>query len=322
MVTAPGPGSGKMATCLSQLYHENKRGVKAGYAKYETFPVWNLPLNHPVNIAYEAATVDLDDMNTIDPFHLEAYGETTVNYNRDVDIFPVLKATMDRILGECPYKSPTDMGVNMAGLGIVDDEACCEAARMEIVRRYFQTAVEVKRTGVGEEQVEKLELLMNKAEVTPSVMRARSAALLKEETTGHPAGAMVLPDGHVVTGKTSSLLGAASSLLMNALKGVSGVDDAIDVISDSVIKPICHLKTDHLQSKNPRLHSDETLIALAVSSEDDELADRLMDHVQDLRGCDAFFSVIISSQDETLYRTLGINVCCEPKYEQHRYYHK
>ncbi len=322
VVTAPGPGSGKMATCLSQLYHENKRGVKAGYAKYETFPVWNLPLNHPVNIAYEAATVDLDDMNTIDPFHLEAYGKTTVNYNRDVDIFPVLKATMDRILGECPYKSPTDMGVNMAGLGIVDDDACCEAARLEIVRRYFQTAVEVKRTGVGEDQVEKLELLMNKAEVTPAVMRARSAALLKEETTGHPAGAMVLPDGTVVTGKTSTLLGAASSLLMNALKGVSGVDDAIDVISDSVITPICHLKTDHLQSKNPRLHSDETLMALAVSSQNDELAARLIDHVEDLRGCDAFFSVIISSQDETLYRTLGINVCCEPKYEQHRYYHK
>lgn len=322
VVTAPGPGSGKMATCLSQLYHENKRGVKAGYAKYETFPVWNLPLSHPVNIAYEAATVDLDDMNAIDPFHLEAYGETTVNYNRDVEIFPVLKATMERISGTCPYKSPTDMGVNMAGLAISDDESVCEAARAEIVRRYFQTAVECKRSGSGDEQVEKLEMLMNKAEVSVNTLPARSAALLKEETTGHPAGAMVLPDGRIVTGKTSSLLGAASSLLMNALKGVAGVDDSIDVISDSVITPICHLKIDHLKSKNPRLHSDETLLALSVSSATNPLADTLIDNLEDLRGCDAFFSVIVSSQDEKLYRTLGINVCCEPKYEQHRYYHK
>ena len=260
VVTAPGPGSGKMATCLSQLYHEHKRGVAAGYAKYETFPIWNLPLKHPVNIAYEAATVDLNDANTIDPFHLEAYGETTVNYNRDVEIFPVLKAMMERISGESPYQSPTDMGVNMAGNAIVDDEAVREAAKMEIVRRYFQTAVETRRSGTGQEHVEKLELLMNQAGVNASFSPARSAALLKEETTGGPVGAMVLPDGSVVTGKTSSLLGAASSLMMNALKGVSGVDDEIDVISDEVIEPICRLKTDCLHSRNPRLHSDETLI--------------------------------------------------------------
>ena len=322
VVTAPGPGSGKMATCLSQLYHENQRGVKAGYAKYETFPVWNLPLKHPVNIAYEAATVDLDDANTIDPFHLEAYGTTTVNYNRDVEIFPVLKAMMERISGTSPYQSPTDMGVNMAGNAIVDDEAVRDAAKMEIVRRYFQTAVEVKRSGVGQERMERLELLMNQAGVNASLSPARSAALLKEETTGGPAGAMVLPDGSVVTGKTSSLLGAASSLLMNALKGLAGVDDDIDVISDEAITPICRLKTEQLNSRNPRLHSDETLIALSISSATDPLAKKLIDHVNDLYGCDAFFSVILSATDEKLYRTLGINVCCEPKYEQHRYYHK
>ena len=322
VVTAPGPGSGKMATCLSQLYHEHKRGVAAGYAKYETFPVWNLPLKHPVNIAYEAATVDLNDANIIDPFHLEAYGETTVNYNRDVEIFPVLKAMMERISGSSPYQSPTDMGVNMAGHAIIDDEVVREAACMEIVRRYFQTAVDVKRTGAGEEQLEKLELLMNQAGVNASLSPARSAALLKEEMTGRPAGAMVLPDGSVVTGKTSTLLGAASSLMMNALKGVAGVADEIDVISDDAIEPICRLKTDRLHSKNPRLHSDETLIALSISSATDPLAAKLIEHVEDLRGCDAFFSVIISATDEKMYRTLGINVCCEPKYEQHRYYHK
>ncbi|MEQ3363185.1 DUF1846 domain-containing protein [Raoultibacter massiliensis] len=321
VVTAPGPGSGKMATCLSQLYHEHKRGVNAGYAKYETFPVWNLPLKHPVNIAYEAATVDLDDVNTIDPFHLEAYGETTVNYNRDVEIFPVLKAMLERIGGESPYKSPTDMGVNMAGYAIVDEDAVCDAAKMEIVRRYFQTAVDVKRTGVGEEQVEKLELLMNQAGVNASLSPARTAALLKEEMTGSPAGAMVLPNGTVVTGKTSMLLGAASSLMINALKELGGTGD-IDVISDSVIEPICHLKTEHLNHKNPRLHSDETLIALSISSVTNPLAAEIIEHTGELRGCDAFFSVIISSTDEKLYRTLGINVCCEPKYEQHRYYHK
>ena len=322
VVTAPGPGSGKMATCLSQLYHEHKRGVTAGYAKYETFPIWNLPLTHPVNIAYEAATADLDDDNIIDPFHLEAYGETTVNYNRDVEIFPVLRAMMERIMGESPYKSPTDMGVNMAGLAIVDDEACREASNMEIVRRYFQTAVEHKRTGCGERALSKIELLMNRAGVTANLSPARSAALLKEEMTGAPAGAMVLPDGTVVTGKTGNLLGAASALLMNALKGVSGVDDELEVISDAVLEPICHLKTQHLHNQNPRLHSDETLLALSVSSVQNPLAGDLIDNADKLRGCDAYFSVIVSSADEKLYRTLGINVCCEPKYEQHRYYHK
>ncbi|MEF2655990.1 MAG: DUF1846 domain-containing protein [Eggerthellaceae bacterium] len=322
VVTGPGPGSGKMATCLSQLYHEHERGIEAGYAKYETFPIWNLPLKHPVNIAYEAATVDLNDANTIDPFHLEAYGETTVNYNRDVEIFPVLKAMMERILGTSPYQSPTDMGVNMAGKAIIDDDAVRDAAKMEILRRYFQAAVDARRTGSDNEYVERLELLMNQAGIDVSYSSARTAALLKEETTGAPSGAMELPDGSVVTGKTSDLLGAASSLLMNALKGVAGVDDDIDVLSDEVIEPICQLKTGTLNSKNPRLHSDETLLALSVSSATDPLAKQLIDHAGDLRGCDAFFSVIISPTDEKLYRTLGINVCCEPKYEQRSYYHR
>lgn len=322
VVTAPGPGSGKMATCLSQIYHEHKRGVVAGYAKYETFPVWNLPLTHPVNIAYEAATADLDDDNIIDPFHLEAYGETTVNYNRDVEIYPVLRSMMERIAGECPYKSPTDMGVNMVGFCISDDDACRESALNEIVRRYFATAVDVKRNGVGKRALEKIEMLMNQANVTTNFSPAHSAALLKAEKTGKPAGAMVLPDGSVVTGKTGNLLGAASALLMNALKGVSGVSDDIDVISDNVIEPICHLKTAHLHNQNPRLHSDETLLALSVSSVSNPLAERLIDNSGKLHGCDAYFSVILSATDERLYKTLGINVCSEPVYEQHKYYHK
>lgn len=322
VVTAPGPGSGKMATCLSHIYHEFKLCVVAGYAKYETFPIWNLPLTHPMNIAYEAATADLDDNNIIDPFHLEAYGTTTVNYNRDVDIFPVLRSTMERIMGECPYKSPTDMGVNMAGYAIVDDEACREAAENEIVRRYFAAATEVKRTGSGERALEKIEILMTQAEITTNLSPARSACLLKAEMTGGPAGAMVLPDGSVVTGKTGNLLGAASALLMNALKGVSGVEDDVDVISDDVLEPICHLKSEHLGNANPRLHSDETLLALSVSSASNPLAEKLIDNADKLKGCDAYFSVIISSTDEKLYRTLGVNVCCEPKFESHRYYHK
>lgn len=322
VVTAPGPGSGKLATCLSQVYHEHSRGISVGYAKFETFPVWNLPLNHPVNIAYEAATVDLDDSNIIDSFHLDAYGETTVNYNRDVEAFPVVKALMEKILGKSPYQSPTDMGVNMVGFAIEDDEACREAARMEIVRRYFSAAVSVKRTGMGQEQVDKLKVIMKKAGVTKDYSPARSAALLKEETTGAPVGAMVLPDGTVVTGKTSERLGAASSLLMNALKSVTGVDMELEVIADEAIEPISRLKTARLGSRNPRLHPDETLIALSITSATSEVAARVLAGLPKLRGCDAFFSVIISSTDEALLKKLGINVCCEPKYERHTFYHR
>ena len=322
VVTAPGPGSGKLATCLSQLYHEHRLGVDAGYAKFETFPVWNLPLKHPMNIAYEAATVDLDDSNIIDPFHLEAYGKTTVNYNRDVEAFPVVRALMEKIAGESPYQSPTDMGVNMVGFAITDDDACAEAARMEIVRRYFTAAVNVKRTGAGQDHVDKLKLIMKKAGVTKDFSPARSAALLKEETTGSPVGAMVLPDGSVVTGKTSNRLGAASSLLMNALKTVTGVDLELEVISNEAIEPISRLKTQQLGSRNPRLHPDETLIALSITSATSEVAARVLAGLPKLRGCDAFFSVIISATDEALLKKLGINVCCEPKFERSGYYHK
>ena len=322
VVTAPGRGSGKLATCLSQLYHEHKRGVAAGYAKFETFPVWNLSLNHPVNIAYEAATVDLDDANIIDPFHLEAHGQTTVNYNRDVEAFPVVKALMEKILGESPYQSPTDMGVNMVGYAICDDAACRDAASMEIVRRYFDAAVSVKRSGFGQEHVDKLKGIMKKAGVDKDLSPARSAALLKEETTGSPAGAMVLADGRVVTGKTSERLGAASSLIMNALKAVTDVDMELEVISDDAIEPISKLKIRQLGSNNPRLHPYETLIALSITSASSEEARRVISGLECLRGCDAFFSVIISASDEALLKKLGINVCCEPKFERHSFYHR
>ena len=322
VVSAPGPGSGKMATCLSQLYHEHKRGVDAGYAKFETFPVWNLPLKHPVNIAYEAATADLDDNNIIDPFHLDAYGDITVNYNRDVETFPVLRAMLERISGESVYKSPTDMGVNMVGFAISDDEVCRAAAKGEIVRRYFHTAEQLRRTGVGSDALAKIELLLNEAGIDKDYSPARAAALLRAEVTGAPAGAMVLPDGSVVTGKTSEIMGAASSLLLNALKKVAGVDLETYVVSDEALVPITHLKTEHLHSRNPRLHSDETLIALSISSATNPLAAQVIDATDELKGCDAYFSVIISPTDERTYRKLGINVCCEPVFETRSLYHR
>ena len=312
----------RRSTCLSQLYHEHLRGVEAGYAKFETFPVWNLPLSHPVNIAYEAATADLDDANIIDPFHLEAYGKTAVNYNRDVEAFPVVRALMKKILGESPYQSPTDMGVNMVGFAITDDEACSDASRMEIVRRYFTGREQVRRTGMGDEQVDRLKRIMTKAGVDSNYSPARAAACAREQETGAPAGAMVMPDGSVVTGKTSDRLGCASSLLMNALKAVSGVDLEVEVISDDAIEPISRLKTHFLGSNNPRLHTDETLIALSITSAESEVAARVLSGLEQLRGCDAFFSVIISPTDEEVMRRLGINVCCEPKYERHTLYHR
>ena len=322
VVTAPGPGSGKMATCLSQLYHEHKHGVSAGYAKFETFPIWNLPLKHPVNLAYEAATADLDDVNMIDPFHLEAYGETTVNYNRDVEIFPVLRAIFERISGKCPYQSPTDMGVNMAGNCIIDDEVCRQASRMEILRRYYTAQVDVARGIADACQLRKLELVMQQADVTPDLCPAVAAAKQKAEETGAPAGAMVLPDGRVVTGKTSSLLGASAALLLNALKAMAGIRSDMNLISNQVIEPISALKIQSLGHHNPRLHSDEVLIALAISALTNPLADMARAQLGTLRGCDAHFSVIISEEDIKLYKRLGIHVSCEPKYESKRLYHK
>ena len=322
VVTAPGPGSGKMATCLSQLYHENKRGVRAGYAKYETFPIWNLPLKHPVNLAYEAATADLNDVNMIDPFHLEAYGKTTVNYNRDVEIFPVLNAMFQRIQGASPYKSPTDMGVNMAGFAIVDDQVCQAASRMEILRRYYAGMADRTRGRCDDEVVRKLEIVMQQASVTPEICPAVAACLQKAEETGAPAGAMVLPDGSVVTGKTSSLLGASAALLLNALKAMAGIDHKLKLIPASVIEPISRLKTGNLGHRNPRLHSDEVLIALAISGLTNPLAAMVQEQLSSLRGCDAHFSVIISEEDLKIFKRLGVRVSCEPKYETKRLYHR
>ena len=316
VVTAPGPGSGKMATCLSQLYHENKRGVKAGYAKFETFPVWNLPLRHPVNIAYEAATADLDDINMIDPFHMEAYGETTINYNRDVEIFPVLSAMFEGILGESPYRSPTDMGVNMVGFAISDDEVCREAARQEILRRYYHTACDVKKGNAPRAELFRMELLLKQAGLQPEQRKVYSAALTRQELTGHPAGAIELRDGRLVTGRTSALFGAASATLMNAIKECAGIDPEEKLVSAAALEPIQVLKTRYLGSHNPRLHSDEMLIALSSSAADNPHAALAMEHIPDLRGAEAHSSVILSPVDETIYRKLGIHLTCSPVYEK------
>ena len=315
VVTAPGPGSGKLATCLSQLYHEHKRGMKAGYAKFETFPVWNLPLNHPVNLAYEAATADLSDVNMLDPFHLEAYGHTTVNYNRDVEAFPVLVAMFEKLLGKCPYKSPTDMGVNMVGNCIVDDEAAREASRQEIIRRYYTILCEQKQGKISDDVVMKMELLMRKAGVDVSTRRVVAAALKKEADTGLPAAAMELPDGRIVTGKTSNLLGASAALLLNALKALGGMPDERHLISPVAIDPIQHLKVDHLGNRNPRLHTDETLIALSISAATNPTAEYAMEQLSKLRGCEVHSSVILSPVDEKVFKRLGINLTCEPKYK-------
>ncbi|SEH41680.1 Uncharacterized protein, UPF0371 family [Ruminococcus flavefaciens] len=315
VITAPGPGSGKMATCLSQLYHEHKRGVNAGYAKFETFPIWNLPLRHPVNIAYEAATADLNDVNMIDPFHLEAYGKTTVNYNRDVEIFPVLNAMFETILGESPYKSPTDMGVNMAGNCIVDDEAVSEAAKQEIVRRYYTGMCDYRKGLISNDEVMKLELLMKQASVTVEDRKVVLAALEKEKETEGPAAAMELPDGTILTGRTSNLLGAVSALLINALKHFAKIDDDILLMSPNVIEPIMALKVNHLGNNNPRMHTDETLIALSICANTDENAKKAMEQISKLRGCEVHSTVILSAVDERIFKRLGINLTCEPKYE-------
>ena len=314
VVTAPGPGSGKLATCLSQLYHEHKRGVEAGYAKFETFPVWNLALNHPVNLAYEAATADLSDVNMIDPFHLEAYGAMTVNYNRDVEAFPVLVAMFEKILGFCPYKSPTDMGVNMVGNCIVDDAATRAASCQEILRRYYAALCDQKQGKVSDDVVLKLELLMKKAGIARDDRAVVAPALALAEKTGKPAAAMELPDGRIVTGKTSNLLGASSALLLNALKELGGMPDELHLISPLAIDPIQHLKVEHLGNRNPRLHTDETLIALSISAATDPLAEQAMEQLNKLRGCEVHSSVILSSVDENVFKRLGVNLTCEPRY--------
>ena len=322
VVTAPGPGSGKMAACLSQLYHDHKRGIKAGYAKFETFPIWNLPLKHPVNVAYEAATVDLNDVNMIDPFHLDAYGVKAVNYNRDIEIFPVLKAMFDKIYGECPYKSPTDMGVNMVGNCIIDDEVTCDASKMEIVRRYYDALCKQKKGMALAEEVYKAELIMNQAGINTSFREVVARSLDKAHETGAPATAIQLTDGSIVTGKTSSLLGASAAALLNALKKLGGIDDDFLLIPPTVVEPVQKLKTEVLGNRNPRLHADEILIALAISATTNEMAALAMDQLPKLKGCEAHTSVIVSNVDKDIYRKLGINLTCEPIYQTKKLYHK
>ncbi len=322
VVTAPGPGSGKMAVCLSQVYNEIKRGVHAGYAKFETFPIWNLPLRHPVNIAYEAATTDLADVNMIDPFHLEAYGATTVNYNRDIEIFPVLSAIFEKIYGSCPYKSPTDMGVNMAGFCITDDEAVRKAANQEIIRRYYAARCAIRAGELPADLIFKHELQMKQAGLSPADRPVVGAAMAKAAETGAPATAIELSDGRIITGKTSKLLGATSAMLINALKALAGIDDSLHLISPNVITPIQHLKVEHLGNHNPRLHTDEVLIALSVCAVSSPEAERAIDQLNKLRGCDAHSTVILSQVDENLLKKIGVNITTEPVYQTKKLYHK
>lgn len=322
VITAPGPGSGKMATCLSQLYHDYKRGIKAGYAKYETFPVWNLPLNHPVNIAYEAATADLNDVNMIDPYHLAEYNKVAVNYNRDIEIFPVLNALFEKLMGHSPYKSPTDMGVNMAGYAICDDEACCEASKQEIIRRYCAALV-AQRKGVDRgDEVGKIALIMDKLGLKVEDRITVPAANAVKERTGGPAAAIELTDGRIVTGKTSDLFGCSSAMLLNALKTLAGIPDEIKLLSPVAVEPIQKLKTTVLGSKNPRLHTDEVLIALSISAATNETAKKAMQQLDKLRGCQVHTTVILSPVDETVFRKLGVDVTSDPIYSTKQLYHK
>ena len=321
IVTAPGPGSGKMAPCLSQLYHEDKGGIHAGYAKFETFPIWNLPLKHPVNLAYEAATADLNDVNMIDPFHLEAYGETTVNYNRDVEVFPVLNTIFEKIYGKSPYKSPTDMGVNMAGNCICDDEACREASGQEIIRRYYAALNDLLKGTCSEEPAQKIELLMNQAGVTIQDRKVVAAALNRAQETQSPAAALELPDGRIITGKTSNLLGASAALLLNVLKELAGLGHELHIISPEAIEPIQKLKVDYLKSRNPRLHTDEVLIALSTSAAANEDARLALEQLPKLHGCQAHTSVMLSDVDIKTFQKLGVQLTCESVYESgHGYY--
>ena len=322
VVTAPGPGSGKLAVCLSQLYHDYRHGIRAGYAKFETFPIWNLPLQHPVNLAYEAATTDLDDVNMIDPFHLEAYGKTTVNYNRDVESFPVLNEIFVRLLGYSPYRSPTDMGVNMVGFCISDDAVVCEAAREEIIRRYYRALLDRKRGTLDENQMIKAEMIMKKSGADIEQRPVIGAANRKAEETGEPAMAIELEDGTIAVGKTGPMMGAAAGAIMNALKTLAGISMDLDLISPIVMEPIQELKTKNFGSINPRLHADEVLLALAICAATNPIAELAMKQIPRLKNCEAHSSVILSHVDMDTYRKLGINCTCEPVYQSNRLYHK
>ncbi len=322
VVTAPGPGSGKMAVCLSQIYHEHTRGIQAGYAKFETFPIWNIPLKHPVNLAYEAATTDLNDVNMIDPFHLEAYGTTAVNYNRDIEIFPVLKAILEKIEGKSLYQSPTDMGVNMAGLCITDDDVVCRASEQEVIRRYFNTRCALRQGLADRAEVYRLELLMKQLGISQADRPVVDAANKRAEATGGPAVAIQLNDGRIVTGKTTPLLGASAALLLNALKELGGIHHDIHLISPIIIEPIQALKVNHMGNHNPRLHTDEILIALSICAATNPTAALAMEQLPKLRGCEAHSSVILSRVDENVFQKLGVNITCEPQYQTKKLYHK
>ncbi len=322
VVTAPGPGSGKMATCLSQLYHDHKRGIKSGYAKFETFPIWNLPLRHPVNLAYEAATADLNDVNMIDPYHLEAYGERAVNYNRDVDIFPVMLSMFQGISGSSPYKSPTDMGVNMAGYCIFDNDAVEAASKQEIIRRYYAAmATKVKGLSDGSD-VTRIEFLMKSMGLTTEDRAVTTASLKIEEETGKPAAAIELCDGRIITGKTSNLLGALSAMLLNALKTLGGINDETHLIAPQIIEPVQDLKVNHLGNHNPHLHTDEMLVALSICASFDPVAEKAMQQLEKLKNAEAHSTVILSPVDESIMKKLGVNITYEPKYETQKLYHK
>ncbi len=321
VVTAPGPGSGKMAVCLSQLYHENLLGIQSGYAKFETFPIWNLPLNHPVNLAYEAATADLNDVNMLDPFHLEAYGKTTVNYNRDVEIFPVVRTMFEKIYGSSPYQSPTDMGVNMVGFCIVDDEVCRKASKNEIIRRYFSAECDKRKGNGSDSTISKLKLLMTQAKIAPEDRAFAQAARDKKEETGQPAASLQLQDGRVVVGKTSNLLGATSALLLNALKALAYIDKEVDLISPEVIEPVQELKLKNLGNHNPRLHTNEVLIALSIAAAHDEYAKKAIAQLPNLAGCEAHSTVILTEVDAGTFRKLGMNLTCDPEYQTKKLFH-
>ena len=312
VVTAPGPGSGKMAICLSQLYHDNKRGIKAGYAKFETFPIWNLPLKHPVNLAYEAATADLNDINMIDPFHLEAYGKTTVNYNRDIEIFPVLDAIFKGIYGENPYKSPTDMGVNMAGYCISNDEVCCEASKQEIIRRYYTALNNFAENKSDSSEVDKIDLLMRQANITTDYRKVTVAAKERAVKSKVPSAAIELEDGTIITSETSSLLGTSAALLLNATKHLAGIDHKLKLIPKEMIEPIQNMKVSYLKGNNPRLHTDEVLVALAMLSKNDKNCLRALEQLPKLKGCQVHTSVMLSEVDRKIFKKLGIDLTCEP----------
>lgn len=312
VVTAPGPGSGKMAVCLSQLYHENKRGIKAGYAKFETFPVWNLPLKHPVNIAYEAATADLNDVNMIDPFHLETYGNIAVNYNRDIEIFPVLNALFEGIYGESPYKSPTDMGVNMIGFCMKDEDACCNAAREEIIRRYYYALCNLATKGNNENEVNKIALIMKQAKLTTDYRRTTVAAQEKKKLSGVHSAAIELHDGTIITARTSALLGPSAALILNATKYLAGISDEVKLIPEEMISPIQKTKVEFLHGNNPRLHTDEVLVAISILSNHDVNCRKALEQLPKLNGCQVHSTVMLSEVDRKIFKKLGVGLTCDP----------